>query len=297
MNLILVSILSVLSLFNIFNPSAAVTPTNRFRIYPAAGFSYFIGGNIRPNIGGNDYLSLVPSPGHASFATTSGGSFNCPTPTATCGGMKVYVSDGDPSTADGFLNVLYASPTNIVVYRPIRNFYGDVSDETLAVFTADGSGNPVTWTHTVDNQYDSGITYYANDGTGNCQPFIGTLGVTYVAGSLYGYDGTYLKSLTDGTPNPRVWNSHPTTMQVYFTGIRNHSVPGGATGDAIRFEYEGSYVRHVYFYKVSNGIYVTNLDAPSGNWGVGGTRNFKVGYGTVGVFSQPAVAGSQIYWD
>lgn len=296
MNLILASIFSVLSLFNIFSPVAI--PGNRFRIYPAgAEANYYVGGNYRRSVGGNDYLKLAPSPGHATFSTTGGGTFNCAPATATCGGLKVYVSDSDPSTADGFLAVSYASPYSIILYRPLRNTYTDTPDETLSVYTADGAGNPVTWTHTVDNQYDTGTTYFANDGTGNCQPFIGALGITYVSGSLYGYDGTYLKSLTDAIPNPRVWNGQPTVMQVYFTGIRNHAVPGGATGDAIRFEYQNSYVRHVYFYKVSDGVYVTNLLAPSGGWGAGGTKNFKVGYGTVGVFSQYAVFESQIYWD
>lgn len=142
----------------------------------------------------------------------------------------------------------------------------------------------------------------------NAQPYLayttlGGVSGAYLIGTLYGFtvDGSgnitgsvALKSLTDGTINPRTYNSHPTFAQVYLSGaVQNPSLPLSGPYADIKWEKDGVTGPLTYTlitpYFAGAGVFVTNvIPGPnqSNTWGGAGHHQVKLGYGNAITFVQ-----------
>jgi len=122
--------------------------------------------------------------------------------------------------------------------------------------------SPGVWvaSHTVQNvnlQEAHTSTFTEGNGSGK------------LIGSLYGYDGTYLKDLTNGL-NQRYYAGQPTIVQLYFTGLKN--TPSSIDVIYYVIGWPELLIVNIPNPIVSNpstGVYVMNVNAPAGGWPIG----------------------------
>lgn len=228
----------------------------------ASGLAYSNG--VTTPFGMNSYAALYPINGN--FNTTSGGSYSCSPNfnTTGCGGLYAsFVLSG--TNTPTYAGIVYASPTQINLIIP--------------VVPSDGGYYTVFLWKTADDSFERGLSDIRVLSR-TIQPFLhyGTFGGVsggYWVGSLYGYtvDGggnitgtTYLKSLTDGTANPRTYNGKPTIPQVYYTGVRDNSDNGvystWETYNQGGISYYGEQFGTTV-YQESIGVYKTNFVIPT----------------------------------
>jgi len=149
----------------------------------------------------NSYARLY-SPS-ANFGPSASGTCGFPYPTS-CNNLRVLVL-----LPSGVFAQLVSVSNNVIEF---------------IVPTVPSTGNQ--YGIYIQKQISPGV-WVSTHGTGNdltlearsFQIFIDTQG--RLVGSLYGHDGTYIKSLTDGQPNPRTYGGQPTIIQLYATGIKN----------------------------------------------------------------------------
>ena len=99
-------------------------------------------------------------------------------------------------------------------------------------------------------------------------------------GSLYGYTvsgdtitgAVYLKSLTDGVPNPRTYNNLPTIIQAYYSG-------GQSVGGSVFTLYNGTFIGILPIVDNSYpGVSLVNIEINGiGTWDAG-VQSFRLNY-------------------
>jgi hypothetical protein len=111
----------------------------------------------------------------------------------------------------------------------------------------------------------------------------------YLIGTLYDSTGTIaIKSLADGTPNPRTYNGAATIAQVYYTG--------GVSAENCRFEFFGDFTLDANLDAVyAPGVHIKNLARSSGNWPIGSER-IEAGFFSGGVYQQALTLPGYIAW-
>ena len=282
--------------------SAAPTP-GQFIITSAASGIAYSDLPVQDPFGGNNYLALYPLKGH-HFATENGKSYNCDvTPLGICGGLQVQVAFFGGAKIFGAIT--YASPDQInVIIGRIPNFVNETEGCLFGVATATGVDS---YAYPQPNATGA----YTRFEKKALQPFLtyGTYGgVTggFLLGTLYGLtvDNTgypnatvFLKTLTDGKPNPRTYNGLPTIVQAYYSGIDDVGT------DRPRFVYDGneapSFSTQRYCWEQSPGVFVTNHTPPFayGGWGNAGVHDITFGYGNIVFWHQTTRTPGKIWFE
>lgn len=239
----------------------------------------------------------------ASFSPTSSGNVttpNCdpsdPFDEADCAANGVSIVANDASgNFLGWGELLYVSNSQInFFYRATTN-----NDAT----------NSTQWVYRQRNPFDG---QYYNIGNANItpqtvekrnmQPYLTYTTINgvyggYLTGTLYGCSNNTgfqclgyapLKSLADGTANPREYGGWPTLMQIYVTGYNGIklSQPGqefpaflcdGTFGGFGTFQvFPSGYGNGIF---VANVFWGSNFSGPV--WGGQGVRTVTLGYGTI----------------
>jgi len=245
-------------------------------------------------MGMKSYIALYPV-GCTGIFDTQGQSVSCtPSFGNSCAGLELYfvkdqveypaaISYASPSQINAIVPVL---PTNQVRYGVRLKYSGTLNYE---------------------RQHNEASGFIIHEK--RIQPFLyyGTLGGTYGAyyvGSLYGYTvngsgqitgSVYLKSLTDGTANPRSYNGYPTIPQIYFTGVYDHT--SGGNGIAANWgAYGGGFTSadvNATVYEEAIGFYLRNLLIPTNYIWDAGNQSATVHYSTPG---QGDILSGKIYF-
>jgi hypothetical protein len=253
--------------------------------------------NKRP-AGVNTLLTI-----YGSFSPTSSGAVSMPNcdpangfdgPDCTANGVQIRGLDA----FGGFLGygvISYASTTQINFFWKSHTNTDLTQNVQFQLLQQDPvTGNlGVTHTSNINPQ---------NVERRNLQPFLSytTLGGVsggYLVGTLYGCVNigipctgyTALKSLTDGTANPREYNGFPTLLQIYLTGYNGQSVgPLPQEFPTLKLDNVfGFNSFQCYASGFGDGNYVGNLfwgtDTFSGpRWGGTGHQLLRIGYATLG---------------
>lgn len=278
---------------------------NEFYISSSANYYAYLDSPFQRVIGFNSFVTLTPK-GSYTFPTTGGGSYNCNLTSCgqygafsscDCGGISVFVAY--PSINAGFLKIVYASPTQINgIWRQFPNSTTS-SSTAWHMYKPSGGGG---YTGEASHVFFPTEVQPKNAHTFLEYTTLGGVYAGYVKGTLYGYlpDGinyVALKSLTDGTANPRTYNGYNTFMQVYVTGVGKD--PSTITvPENLRFQYDAFssplYYQTQTMVEVGEGLFVTNLFPQfntGGNWGAAGHHDIKLAYGNAVSWQDTAITG------
>ena len=224
-----------------FQPFAGIPHTNTQRV-----------------VGSNTYAILTPTAG-ASWAPTATGSCGFPYPTV-CNGVRVlFIMPTGNQLCQIVSTSNNATSRNIIFITPELPY--EYNDYAILIQKYDPQVGWIANNHRYGiSMVDKVINPWTQSSTAR------------LIGTLYGHDGTPLKSLTDGNPNPATWNGQPTIVQAYFTGV-NFS-----TSSCILYEITGtspgqgstvnSCLTKDNFATYGPGVFTVNLFAPPGGWPV-----------------------------
>jgi hypothetical protein len=221
---------------------------------PYAGLPHTNGQRI---VGSNTFAILTPTAG-ASWAPTATGSCGFPYPTV-CNGVRV----------------LFIMPTGNQLCQLVETENSATSRHITFItpelpYEYNGYGILI-------QKYDPQLGWIANNYRFDISMVDKVINpwtqssTARLIGTLYGYDGTLLKSLTDGNPNPTTWNGQPTIVQAYFTGVKRgvstcilYEINNPSSG----FVTVNGCLTEGNFATYGPGVFTVNLVAPPGGWPV-----------------------------
>lgn len=229
---------------------------------PTVNKNYNVGAKPPFTFGSNQFMALYPTGSYFNASATGA----CGAAFPYCNGLGVFVSrpgslGGGQITYGEYAKLLYVSPTQINLVLPKLDVVGittSFNDYCISVNYADASTERAMLNVYLDANGIQPVTVEQN---------VGGVMRKMLVGGLYGWNAShtaveFIKSLTDGTANPRTYNDYPTIVQASFTG-------SASTGLFLINELPVPPIGYATtYFSGYDGIYVANLDTEYATSGI-----------------------------